>query len=109
MRAGRMDRKITFQRKVEARDGYGAITFTWQDVARDVWAEKVEQRGREYLAAKQHTPEMQRIYRVRYRSDVDTTMRVLADGQGWDIQHVAELGRRRGLEITCKVPGENHG
>jgi SPP1 family predicted phage head-tail adaptor len=62
--------------------------------------------AREQVLANQLTPVSQVTFRVRFRSDVVLTDRVVHDGVSYDIQHIAEVGRREGLDILVKMPSE---
>jgi SPP1 family predicted phage head-tail adaptor len=43
---------------------------------------------------------------IRHRSDVVGTDRIVYEGVAYDIQHIAEIGRREGLDILVKLPSE---
>jgi len=103
MQSGDMDARITLRQRAVARDAFGGEQVTWSEWARP-WAKRVELSGREYLAAKQVTPEVVRKYVILWRPGVTESMTVEADGQVWDIQRLQEIGRRQWLEITVKVP-----
>ena len=40
---------------------------------------------------------------IRYRHDVDETMRVIYDELAWDIRGIAEFGYRDRLELLCQA------
>lgn len=100
MQAGRLDRRVTLQRPVEGRSAAGDATTTWQDVA-TIWAGRQDARGREYFAAAAVQAELETLFRIRWRPDVVASWRLLCDGAAYDIQSVAEIGRRDGLELRC--------
>ena len=76
----------------------GEMTSTWVPVA-DVWADVAPASGREFLAAAAEQSEVRGRITIRYRDDVDATMRVayrgkwyailavLADADSW-IEHL---------------------
>ena len=108
MRAGRLDRRITVQRKSIAHSDSGQEVVTWQDVA-EVWAEKVENRGEERFAAQQLVGHAIKTFRIRWSSVVDeitTEHRLTFDGREYDITDVREIGRRDGLELDAFAPSE---
>lgn len=105
IQAGKLDRRVTIQERTVARDAAGGETVTWVDRA-TVWAAKVDVTGRELLMASQMVETAQARFRIRYRSDVEQTDRVVYDGVAYDIQHKAEIGRREGLELLVKLPSE---
>lgn len=100
MLAGRLDRRATLQRPVEARGAAGDSLITYETVA-EVWAGKRDLRGREVLAAGATLAEAETFITIRWRSDLRPAWRVLLDGRAFDIQHAAEIGRREGLELRC--------
>lgn len=100
MRAGRLARRITLLRQTETQGPDGAPIRTWSEVAK-VWAELVPVGGRERLQAPQTIAERTARIRIRWRSDVDEQMRIRHDGRLWEIQGIAEIGRREGLELTA--------
>lgn len=101
MISGRMDRKITIQEYTESTNDYGEVEKSWSDVA-TVWAEVKQQSAREtWQAGKVAETEM--MFRIRYRSGINSKMRVVYDGDNYDIAGVREIGRRDGLEIQAQV------
>ncbi len=103
MRAGRLDRQITIRTPALTQDTHGGSVETFSDLA-TVWAERVPNGGRRFLAAAQIQPGLQVIYRIRYRSDFDETARIVDDGNEYGILAIHEIGRRDGLEILGRRP-----
>ena len=100
----RLDRIIAIEKPVIARDVFGGELVSWAEVAK-AWAhvnqtgvsERFEQ-GSEREQALRHAR-----MRIRWRGDVDETMRVVYDGYAWDIEGIGELGYRRELELHCRA------
>jgi SPP1 family predicted phage head-tail adaptor len=103
MQAGKMDRRIKIERRVETQNAYGEAVITYQLLA-EVWAEKKPLSGRELFTAAQFVPEGQIRYRIRFMDGVDEKCRITEGGMTYDVIHIAEIGRREGLEITAKRP-----
>lgn len=103
MRAGRLDRRIVIQEKTaDTSDPYGGVSYTWADVA-TVWAQLLEERTQEFLRGEIGTTrESARAFRIRWRPGVNVGQRVMYGGEPHDIESVAEIGRRRGLELRCR-------
>ena len=97
-----MDRRATILVRSLSQNGYGEQIETFATVD-TVWAQKVELSGQEVLAAQQVSAEVTTIFRIRWRSDVTATCRLLVDGVTYMIAYIAELGRRERLELTCKA------
>jgi SPP1 family predicted phage head-tail adaptor len=98
VQAGRLDRLITLQTRVLTRNAQGEEVVSYTDLA-DVWASKVDLRGREYFAAQQVNAEVTTRWQIYYRSDITYLHAVVYDGVTYDIQQVSEIGRRIGLEL----------
>lgn len=103
MRAGKLDRRIVLQTATYAANAVGEMVPTWSTLD-TVWAEVVSLRGREYFAAAQVAEEEQLIFRIRHRTDVTLECRITYNNETYSIQHIAELGRRQGLELIGKRP-----
>ena len=98
-----LDRIITIQQRTVARDpSFGGEIVTWVDLD-EVWAsfrprtatERFENESNIELASNTAA------FRVRYRSDVDETMRIVHDGHEWDIEGIVEVGRRDKLDLIA--------
>lgn len=102
LNAGPMDQRITIQRRVDARNAMGENAYTWQDVA-TVWARAEPLRGREWFAAAQMQATADVRFTIRYRADLDATMRVLWQGQPHDIvaPPIDVAAARETLELMC--------
>ena len=103
MRAGKLDRRITLQTLTISRDSYGAAIESWSTLD-TVWAGVLPLKGEEYFAAAQIVAEEQLKFRIRHRTDLTEKVRVLYESQAYDVQHIAEIGRRQGLELLGKRP-----
>ena len=100
MKAGTLDQRVTFQRRIVVQDAYGQDTITWTDIA-TVWAQCHALRGREFFAAAQTQMETSVKVRVRYRADIDQTCRMVWDAKNHDITGVIPVGRKDMLELIC--------
>ena len=103
MRAGRLDRRITFEEVSEVQSSSGAPAPTWAALATDptVWAGVRDLNGDELYAARQVNAEITTRFTLRWRSDITRKMRINYEGKLYDIHHIAELPRRRGLQILA--------
>lgn len=102
MQAGRLDRRVTLRKRSVSRNATGEQVATFSDLA-TVWAEKLDIAGREYFSAQQVQSGVTSRWRIRWRTDVTVLDRIRFNGIEHDIQHVAELGRRDGLELLTEV------
>ena len=107
MRAGRLRHRVAIQDATETRDAHGGVSRAWSTSA-TVWASVEPLQGRELWLAQQVQAQATVRVRMRYRSGLDSTMRLqLLDGDGnaektYNIEAVMDLGERgRELEILC--------
>ncbi|WP_042833204.1 phage head closure protein [Thermoanaerobacter sp. YS13] len=75
MNIGDMRHRIILQKKVDITDADGFTTQQWQDVA-TVWAAVENLSGREYWQAAAVQAENTVKFTIRYRQDLDTSMRI---------------------------------
>ena len=105
MRSGRLDRRLTLQRRTLTENDYGEPVETWTTLA-TVWAEKIPVRGSERYVAMQTVAEVDTRFKIRYRTDVSPLDRVVCAGITYDVQGVIEIGRREGWEILARGRAE---
>lgn len=102
-----LDRRVQIERQVSTRaPGTGADVKTWAILA-TLWASVDEFTNtgatEEYMREGVEVHGAISRIRIRYRSDIDTTMRVnLGNGVLRQIVGMAMMGRREGLELSCK-------
>lgn len=101
MRAGQLNRLISLQRKVEAKDDDGDLVESWSEFAKP-WARKVDLAGRELEAAMSISQEISVRFLVRYRTDVKQGMRIALAGEFYHvIAALDKRGDRDELQIYC--------
>lgn len=83
-KAQQFDRLITLSQRVETEDALGTKAYTWAEY-KTVWAHKITVRGRQLFAAGQLHATVTDVFRIRYRTDLDSTMRVTYLGQHYDL------------------------
>lgn len=100
MKAGQLDRQVSFERKVEEITETGATLETWATFltvraeVRDLMADQVTLDLGEGEKAT-------RVFLIRWTPETITTEdRVTYGGQSYDIHQIVEIGRRGGLQIT---------
>ncbi|MBC7193869.1 phage head closure protein [Marinobacter sp.] len=102
MRAGELRHRILIQRLASGQDEYGQPLNAWQDVA-TVWAKIEDLSGREYFQAQQvPTAQVSTRITIRWRPDIEPTMRVVHGARVLDIKAVLDPdGRRREIQLMC--------
>jgi len=102
MRAGNLDRRVTFQRLATTPGRGGEPTKAWAD-AFTTWAQVRDVSASERASAPKEMAQRSSTFTIRWRSDVTESMRIVYDGREWDITGIKELGRRGGLEIAAQA------
>ena len=106
MRAGAMDREITIEAVTETRTATGAVSKSWATFA-TVWAERRDVRASEQFKANREMAERATVWRIRYLPGLTEKHRINDGVQIWDIDAIAEIGRRDGLEILAMRAGSS--
>lgn len=103
MRAGRLSRRVTIQRRVETKTAAGQVVWTWEDVC-DAWAEIAGVAGREGQTNAQVQATITHAITIRYRADVVAKMRVVeraCPDVAYDIEAPLANARRTELRLLC--------
>ena len=109
MQAGRLDRRVQLLREQETgRTLSGQRVTSWVPFV-VVWAERIDPKGQEVIAAQQVVAKQSCIYRVRHRDDVFPELRLQdqRDERVYDIKAVLESrARRESLDLVCEARAE---
>ncbi|AVG17032.1 head-tail adaptor protein [Chromobacterium vaccinii] len=101
MRAGRLDKRVVFQKQVKGRDSAGQPTNTWQNLPA-VWANVLFVSGREYITADRQQQESVASIRIRKRP-VTASMRVRYGGEIYEISAVLPDRSGEYLDVAVKA------
>ena|SRR3989304_8192896 len=107
MRAGRLDRKVSFYPKVKVTSGdYGGTVDTWPTASYITWG-TVQYAGGDMILSNEEKFYSGVIFlTVRYRSAIVETMRVEIADVMYRISYIEELGRKEGMKITLSKINE---
>lgn len=106
MQAGRLDRLITIQSCTKSQDSFKQPIESWANLATNptAWAERRDLRGREYFQARQVNAEVTAVFRIRWRGDITTEMRIVEGATTYEIvSPPIEIGRRQWLDLMVKA------
>ncbi|WP_459252743.1 phage head closure protein [Paraburkholderia sp. RL18-103-BIB-C] len=103
MQAGRMRYRLTFEKPVRIRDESGEVIVDQWIEAFKVWGAVEPLTGREYMASAEFRPGVSTRIRVRWRDDLDTSLRVVhQDGTVYDIVAVLPVqGLHKEAQVMC--------
>lgn len=79
MNPGRLDKYVSLRRIDISLDAMGGVVESWTHVA-FVWAQWLPTTGREFFAAQARISEATGVLRIRYRTDINETWRVVVEG-----------------------------
>lgn len=100
--AGNLTERISMQKPTATRASDGAETITYITET-TVWAERIKSSGREFYAAQKMNAEVAEVFRIRYRSGMDTRWRVGYGTRTLELTFVDDSGRRNGeMILHCK-------
>lgn len=100
--AERLNKRATIQTPPTGTDAYGQPNTEWTNGAK-IWAAIEPLRGREFFAAQAENAEVTTRIRIRYRSDVDRTMRIKYKDIIFEILYIInpEMANEE-LQLMCK-------
>ena len=102
IRAGKLDRLVTIETVSEDVQPSGAVQKVWTAHA-TVRAERLEHSEEDALTAFGEDTADRVVLKLRYLASVTTGHRAIFEGQRYEIERIAEIGRRRGLILTLKA------
>ena len=97
---GMLNRRIRIEQASTSPDSYGEPIKTW-GVLDHVWANIWPVSNIERFEAAQINRQVELRMHIHYRNDVNEQMRILYDGDYYDIQGIKEIGYREGLAFRC--------
>jgi len=102
MRAGLLRHRLTIQTVTQIQNDFDEWVESWSDWA-TVWGSIEPNLGKRYFEAKQANSEVEGLIRIRYRSGVLPTMRIIYGDQIFKIISIVHLfERKRELHILYK-------
>lgn len=89
MNIGKLNKRVFFQKPITEPDGYGGEKVNYQDVC-EVWAyiEPLKDSER-YIHSQLKSEATHRIV-IRYRNEIDKTMRIVFRGRIFEIESIIE-------------------
>jgi len=106
--AGEMTDRVTIQQKVTTRGANGEELVSWSAVA-TVRAGVRPLRGREFVLLRAAQSELSLEVKIRYRTGINTEMRLLWRSNPYRIEEMIPGGYRNKTELTlmCAGPSED--
>ena len=102
MEAGKLNRRITIQRKTAGTDAWGApLPDAWADYA-TVWANVRHLSGTESIKAGADVSVVRASIRIRWREDITAGMRVMVGAAVYDIDAPLPGPRREYVDLAVK-------
>jgi len=98
MKSELLDKRIIIESETESRNDYGNQIKTWSTFA-TVWAGIKLNIGKESFQASERVKERIVDFKIRWREDITTEMRIQYKSNYYQIEDVVELGREDGLIV----------
>jgi len=100
--SGELDRRITIQEPTGAKDEFGHETNTWQDVHTNIPCGVTFIKGGEVWESVQDVGNLTTDFKIRYIAGITPRMRLVFEGETYDIKRVIEITRRKGYVIQAQ-------
>lgn len=106
MNAGTLDRRLTLLQWDTSIDSIGGVIEGWS-FYRYSWGRWLPANGREVIAAQTRIAEAEGVLRMRYRTDLETTWRVMCAGVTYELAAPINLvGRKDAIDLILKTVPE---
>src|SRR3990167_7613878 len=108
--AGTLDKRITIETLTQTKDGEGGMSDAWGSAV-SMWAGVKNLSGNERNATAHggQTAEARTEFTIRYRTGINSTMRVSYGSKRYNIRHINDFNEEhRFLVLTCDT-GVNDG
>lgn len=101
---GDLKHRVRIEQRVKSRNTLGEVTYVWS-LLLTVWAQSSPLRGRDFFAAAQLQSEITTRFRIRYRTGIDETMRLVWRGVNYDIKGppIEVNGEREWIDLMCRA------
>lgn len=100
MQSGKLQNLIELQRMTETVAASGAVSSEWETYA--TGRAELRQAGiSEFLTTYGEGVSDNAMFLIRWLPGVSVADRILHNGKAWNIVAIAEIGRRRGLELRA--------
>ena len=100
MQSGKLQQRIELQRMAETVQPSGAVAQSWATYATGK-AELRQSGVSEFLTTYGEGVADNAVFVLRWLSGVSVSDRIIHGGKAWNIVAIAEIGRRRGLELRA--------
>ena len=97
-----LNHRINIEQRSAGEDELGQPVETWTLVAA-VWANVRHLSGVSAIKAGADVSLVQASIRIRHRSGINDGMRIMHDGQQYDIKAVLQDGKRQYLDLVCQA------
>lgn len=103
LKAGILRERIHIQRRTTAEDDWGSPNSAWENITAQRLAANVRHRsGMSTIKADADVSVSRVSIRIRRRTDVNAGMRVLFDGQVYEIDDVLPGESREYIDLVCR-------
>jgi SPP1 family predicted phage head-tail adaptor len=105
--AGAMNRRIRVEGYTSSRDpDSNELIQAWGLIA-EVWAHRRDIGAREFLSSGAENTEQLAVFTVWWRPGITPAMRIISQGQVFNITGVSEVGFRQQLQLQARAVNSN--
>jgi len=91
MRSGSMRHLIHFEEPTITRDSLGGEVKTWSSLITQEWVQIIPLKGDERYRSSKLDTEVTHKIRLRYRSDINSKMRIIHEGRTFKIDSILNV------------------
>ncbi len=99
MQSGKLRRRVVIERRARTQDDHGELVDDWVHHA-TVWAEVVDNNGREIIRGGTVVATVSTEFTIRYRGGITADMRIRDRGRTWEIVAPPIDQNGRGTELV---------
>ena len=101
--SGELDRRLTIQQPVGTKDEFGhEDPDLWEDVHTNISCGIDIKKGLEVWETTQDVANLTTDFKIRYIPGITARMRIVFEGEMYDIKRVEEITRRKGYIIQAQ-------
>ena len=103
--AGAMNRRVRIEGATIKRDPDSNEQISAWGLIEEVWANRRDTSAKETMLAGAIAAQQVAVFTIWWRPGLDATMRLVSQGQTFDINGIVEIGPRYQLQITGTATG----
>ena len=102
---GKLNKRAEFQTGTRTSNGSGGFTKTWNKTF-VVWCRLIPKLGNESVTGRQQTHEVRYEIKIRYRTDIKSSMRILINDEVYNVKSFVDLESNEKYLTISAIKGQ---